>query len=246
VSTHSKPTVDPSLLDLFRAEMDTHLPVLSAGLLALEKGPAEAKRLEALMRAAHSIKGAARIVGVGQAVQVAHALEDCFVAAQQGQLALGSDAIDVLLRGVDVLQRTTPPADDPQLQAVADEELRPLLDDLAAVRAGRSAVQPPPRSEGPPTLRPAGDLDAAGAEAVRGRLAELLRACPSCIRLDFTAVGAIDSAGLALLAGAARRAEQAPQAGRPTLQIVNAAAPVRVLLRLTRLDRAYQLVEEEG
>ena len=38
--------------------------------------------LEALMRAAHSVKGAARIVGLEEAVQVAHVMEDCFVAAQ--------------------------------------------------------------------------------------------------------------------------------------------------------------------
>ena len=33
------PAFDPSLLDLFRAELETHLPALSEGLLALEKDP---------------------------------------------------------------------------------------------------------------------------------------------------------------------------------------------------------------
>ena len=103
-----KSALDPALLDLFRAEIDTHLPALSEGLLALEKDPNQPKRLEALMRAAHSIKGAARIVGVEAAVQVAHAMEDCFVAAQKGAIALTSDAVDVLLGGVDALQRDRP------------------------------------------------------------------------------------------------------------------------------------------
>ena len=57
------------------------------------------------MRAAHSIKGAAKIVGFDAAVQVSHHLEDCFVAAQRGQIKLGSDSVDVLLRGVDALGR---------------------------------------------------------------------------------------------------------------------------------------------
>ena len=74
---------DSSMLDLFRAEIETHAPVLNEGLLALEKDPTQTKRLEALMRAAHSIKGAGRIVGVEAAVQVAHVLEDYFVAAQR-------------------------------------------------------------------------------------------------------------------------------------------------------------------
>src|SRR5947209_1353267 len=103
---------DPALLDLFRAELETHLPALNEGLLALERDAAQPERLEALMRAAHSIKGAAKIVGVEAAVQVAHALEDCFVAAQNGAVTLTSDAVDVLLRGVDALHRVAGPADD--------------------------------------------------------------------------------------------------------------------------------------
>src|SRR6516165_3907476 len=91
---------DPALLELFQAELDTHLPVLGEGLLALEKEANQPKLLEAMMRAAHSIKGAARIVGMEPAVQVAHVLEDCLVAAQKGQTHLDADAVDVLLRGV--------------------------------------------------------------------------------------------------------------------------------------------------
>ena len=41
---------------------------------------------EMLMRAAHSFKGAARIVNLQSAVRVAHAMEDCFALAQQGKL----------------------------------------------------------------------------------------------------------------------------------------------------------------
>ena len=57
------------------------------------------------MRASHSIKGAARIVQVEAAVKVAHALEDCFIAAQQNILTVTSDRIDVLLMGVDLLSK---------------------------------------------------------------------------------------------------------------------------------------------
>jgi two-component system chemotaxis sensor kinase CheA len=152
-------TFDPSLLDLFRAEIDLHLPALGEGLLALEKDPRAAERLESLMRAAHSIKGAAKIVGVEPAVRIAHAMEDCFVAAQKGDLLLGSDGIDALLRGVDALQRITVP-DASERGAVTEDELRGLTDALAAVRAGKQVEQttdeapaeaaaPPPRPPDP-------------------------------------------------------------------------------------------------
>ena len=105
-----------SMLEIFRMEVDTQVNLLNASLLAIEQsagesdpGPAKpndtalAKHLEVLMRAAHSTKGAARIVGLDPAVQVAHAMEDCFVAAQRQQLRLGYPQVDVLLRGVDWL-----------------------------------------------------------------------------------------------------------------------------------------------
>ncbi|MBD1808091.1 hybrid sensor histidine kinase/response regulator [Microcoleus sp. FACHB-SPT15] len=93
------------MLDLFRMEVETQAAALNDNLLALETQPDPTEALSALMRAAHSIKGAARIVQVEPAVKVAHVMEDCFVAAQQGSIALSSDQIDSLLQGVDLLLR---------------------------------------------------------------------------------------------------------------------------------------------
>jgi two-component system sensor histidine kinase and response regulator WspE len=93
------------MLDLFRVEAETQALVLTSGLLALERDPTLADQLEACMRAAHSLKGAARIVGLGVGVRVAHAMEDCFVAAQLGQLTLRHAHIDLLLGATDLLAR---------------------------------------------------------------------------------------------------------------------------------------------
>jgi two-component system sensor histidine kinase and response regulator WspE len=95
--------LDPGLLDLFREEVRGNLQLLNAGLVALEEQPDDLLRIEPLMRAAHSVKGAMRVVGLDPAVQVAHALEECLVLTQKGRLSLTSAGIDVLLEGVDVL-----------------------------------------------------------------------------------------------------------------------------------------------
>lgn len=94
-----------SMLDLFRTEADSQAQALTTGLLALERDPVAADHLEFCMRAAHSLKGAARIVGVGAGVSVTHAMEDCFVAAQEGRITLHQGHIDELLHGVDLLQQ---------------------------------------------------------------------------------------------------------------------------------------------
>ena len=92
-----------SLMELFRMEAESHTATLSAGLVSLEETSAKPEVIDPLMRAAHSLKGAARIVGLDAIVRVAHAMEDCFVAAQKGRLVLRPEHVDVLLRGVDTL-----------------------------------------------------------------------------------------------------------------------------------------------
>lgn len=100
---------DASLLELFSLEAEAQTLVLSAGLLALERDPTQADHLESCMRAAHSLKGAARIVGVDAGVSVAHVMEDCLVSAQEGRLYLRPDHIDALLQGTDLLMRIATP-----------------------------------------------------------------------------------------------------------------------------------------
>ena len=158
-SMTAKPPPDAALLDLFRAELETHLGALNEGLLSLEKSPNDAKRLESLMRAAHSIKGAAKVVGFDAAVQVSHHLEDCFVAAQRGQLTLTSDSVDVLLRGVDALNRLgSTAASASEESGLSETALEQLIGEIAAVRAGQ-----------PPASKPTAPHVVAGPVAERSR-----------------------------------------------------------------------------
>ncbi|KWC21120.1 hybrid sensor histidine kinase/response regulator [Burkholderia ubonensis] len=117
-----------SLLELYREETRTQTQALSERLLALESGAPDTAALEACMRAAHSLKGAARIVGVPQGVDIAGRMEECFVAAQGGASALTAAQVDALLAGVDLLVR----AGDPQAQPVAPAEIETFAAALAA------------------------------------------------------------------------------------------------------------------
>jgi len=110
---------DMSLLELFRMEAESQLAILTEGLLASERG--ETNSLEQIMRAAHSLKGAGRIVGIGAVVAVTHAMEDCLVAAQRGEVVLGRAMVDQLLSGVDLLARIAQaPETDLPIWAEAD------------------------------------------------------------------------------------------------------------------------------
>ncbi|MEN9680833.1 MAG: hypothetical protein RLZZ627_726 [Pseudomonadota bacterium] len=94
---------DPFLLGLFREEMAAHSAVLTDGLLAMERGGGglTSQSTEPLMRAAHSLKGAARVVDLGEVSRVAHRMEDVFVAMGEGRMAVSPDLVDHLLGALD-------------------------------------------------------------------------------------------------------------------------------------------------
>lgn len=111
-SSNGRNIDDMSMMDLFRMEAENQCNQLSEDLLALEKNPTASGLLESLMRASHSMKGAARVVELHSAVQLAHAMEDVFVAAQNEKILLNQEGIDLLLEGVDLLNSISLAADD--------------------------------------------------------------------------------------------------------------------------------------
>jgi two-component system sensor histidine kinase and response regulator WspE len=133
-----------SMLELFRLDAESQIQALTGGLLALERNATAADQLEICMRATHSLKGAARIVGLEVGVKVTHAMEDCFVAAQLGAVKLRQAHIDVLLRGVDLLTRIAETAEDETSLWTGERhaEITEFLTALAAVILGGDAAEP--------------------------------------------------------------------------------------------------------
>jgi len=149
-----------SLSELFALEVEAQGAELTGGLLALEREPASAKQLESLMRAAHSLKGAARIVGRKAAVRITHVMEDAFVAAQKGELEITRRRIDVLLQGVDLLSRiaAVPETDIPAWDTAHEPEIAAFL---TALQAAEGSPGEPPAPLGPaepiPDVQPPAD-----------------------------------------------------------------------------------------
>ena len=124
-----------SLMELFRSDLETQLKSLTQGLIDLEKKPDDANLLESLMRAAHSIKGAARVISLMPVVRLSHAMEDCFVAAQKGQIEIHEKEVDLLLRAVDVFKGLTKVRKD-ELEVWVNQispSIDSLIEDLSSI-----------------------------------------------------------------------------------------------------------------
>jgi two-component system, chemotaxis family, sensor histidine kinase and response regulator WspE len=159
-----------SMLELFQVEADSQIAVLIGGLLELERAPDARQQLEVLMRAAHSFKGAARIVNQDRAVAVAHAMEDCFVAAQEGRIQLRQDEIDILFQGIDLLLHISRRS-GLEITRWESENAGRIQEFLATldkiIRAEIRASQPAADAPAPPPAKPAVALAEAPAKPAR-------------------------------------------------------------------------------
>ncbi|WP_152053712.1 STAS domain-containing protein [Tautonia marina] len=262
---------DSSLEELFRSEVESHLEVLGAALLDLEQAPGDPSRVDEMMRAAHSIKGAARVVRVEAAVRVAHVMEDCFLGVQDGALTLSPTDVDVLLRGVDLLgkisEATRTPGED--LSSRFDEAVRSFVLEVNAILAsrGRPLTTPSGLASSPPREAVAADVPAPDpplvmppAEATTMPVATTI-AFPGYldagaaeeIRLRFlSAVGrGCDAVRLDLratkdldvqgLALLAALPRHVARHGRPRLRMAGVSAEMEAVLRVTGLGGAFDL-----
>lgn len=85
----------------FRPEAREILNQVSHAVLALEKGEEAAANVQRLLRLAHTLKGAARVVRQQDIANHAHAIEDALTPLRDGQRAIGAAEIDVILHHLD-------------------------------------------------------------------------------------------------------------------------------------------------
>ena len=85
---------DKELAQLFKAESAEHLARLDDGLLRLEKTPVDQEILEEVFRESHSMKGAARMLGLSKIETAAHGLETILNTARKGETPLTPEVIE--------------------------------------------------------------------------------------------------------------------------------------------------------
>ena len=138
--------IDPEMFGLFSIELQNSLNIISKNLLEIEESPNDDSLLEAMMRAAHSIKGAARMIGIEAVVKLSHAMEDVFVAAQNHKITLDKNSIDQLFYCADVLkQLENYPADSVATWSSNNTEiLHQYIHALKDIQSGNFTSTPSP------------------------------------------------------------------------------------------------------
>ncbi len=127
----------------FLEEAQDYLDTIESVLLGLEGSYIDAQQMDAVLRAAHSVKGGAGMMGFGTLSQLAHRLEDSFkvLKAQRNSISIDAELESLLLKAVDrlrqvlTLNRQGSDVDGQWLTSVGDpvfEELHERLGDPVA------------------------------------------------------------------------------------------------------------------
>lgn len=85
----------------FKQEAEEHLQGLDSGLLVLESDPQNKGTVNELLRLAHTLKGAARMVGLSEIGELAHKIENTFEKVRDEGVTLGSGEISSLFQSLD-------------------------------------------------------------------------------------------------------------------------------------------------
>lgn len=117
----------------FLEEAQDYLNTIESGLLGLSTGNVNPQRLDEVLRAAHSIKGGAAMMGFSTLSQVAHRLEDFFKVLKVGKAHVVDRELEMLflssvdrLRQIVALNYQSPNIDDSWLEL----NVNPILDKL--------------------------------------------------------------------------------------------------------------------
>ncbi|MCZ8410511.1 chemotaxis protein CheA [Achromobacter dolens] len=165
--------------ETFFDEADELLAQMEQLLLELDVGAPDIEQLNAIFRAAHSIKGGAATFGCfNQLAGTTHLLENLLDAIRRGEMALRTDMIDIFLETKDVLKsqldayRASEEPDEAVFERICAVLRQLALEhkDPAAAAAPAAAPAPvaPPPVQAPPVVEPAPVVEAAPAADAAG------------------------------------------------------------------------------
>lgn len=91
------------ILNIFQVEAEEIISKMNNSLLDLERNPKNKELILILFRNAHSLKGAARMIGFNSIQTLAHKMEDILDLAQENKLVLNTKISDILYKTVDMI-----------------------------------------------------------------------------------------------------------------------------------------------
>jgi two-component system chemotaxis sensor kinase CheA len=95
---------DNGYLDMFFDEAKEYIETLNNGILTLEQNPSDKATIDAVFRAAHSLKGMAAAMGFDNLTELTHKMENKLDQVRDGRLEVKTKFVDLLFQALDNVQ----------------------------------------------------------------------------------------------------------------------------------------------
>lgn len=126
------------------------LDIMESGLLNMDPGDVDPEQINAIFRAAHSIKGGSGTFGFTNISDFTHVMETLLDEMRDGRRQVSADAVNVLLRSVDVLREMLKATSEGgELDEGRVQEQKAELDALLSGEAVGSGASSDQAAEGP-------------------------------------------------------------------------------------------------
>ncbi len=118
------------IAQLFIEESTEGLDIMESGLLNLDLGDADSETMNAIFRAAHSIKGGGATFGFTEISEFAHHVETLLDEMRQGERPVTRDGVDLMLQSVDCIREMINSLGDGDVDTTRAQELEIQLETM--------------------------------------------------------------------------------------------------------------------
>ncbi len=172
---------DPSeMMEIFLAEAEEQLTAMDQALVELERQGDNRQAIDALFRAAHTLKASAAAQGLEQMAEISHKMEDVMDKVRAGELSATADLVDTLLACVDVLRQMLAAATGDAAEMPGADEIVGQLDVFLSGAQDASAASD---SEKPNSLQESESVEEGddGSQSESGRWRIALTPAAECL-----------------------------------------------------------------
>ncbi len=168
--------IDDELLKDFFDEAYSLIEVIEDNVLVLEKDPADKEAIDALFRAAHTLKGGSATCQMDELAKFTHLMEDAMDEVRSGHVSITPDIVDVLLQALDVIKSMVEARSGGSVYSDDCSGVTASLQKIVDAGEGKSA--PAPKKEAPKkeTPKPAPAKEAAKPKTVEVPMATVTNA----------------------------------------------------------------------
>ncbi|MFW6273330.1 MAG: chemotaxis protein CheA [Halanaerobium sp.] len=126
---------DNGYLDMFFDEAKEYIETLNNGILTLEQNPEDKATIDAVFRAAHSLKGMSAAMGFDNLTELTHKMENKLDQVREGKMELKTKFVDLLFQALDNVQLLVEKIRENDGAEPEDTNMAEFIEELAAYSA---------------------------------------------------------------------------------------------------------------